>query len=134
MQHIQAAGETGKVQEELLILSNISANQGNLDLAISRCRELLEYTPNDVNLKAKIGRFHSKRGETDEAVGYYKDIAELYLEKSLIAEAMEVIDKILGIDPGNVQYRQKLIEILKNQMRIDEAVDHYSLLVTPFPN
>jgi len=125
-------GEIEKVQEELMVLANISNNAGDMEGSVKSCQKLLEYTPNDINIKTRIARMSADSGNIVEAVNQYRDIAEIFLDKKMTEPAKEMIGNILEIDSENIEYREKLIGILKNQLKIEEAIQHYKILISHF--
>lgn len=122
-------GDVEKVQEELLILANIGLREGDLESSLNRYKRILEYTPNDINLKTKIAKIAADLGQTEEAVAHYRDIADIYTDKKMIEPALNTIYNILEVDEDNIEYRQKLIEILKNQLETEEMIKQYKLLI-----
>ncbi|MCE1248072.1 MAG: tetratricopeptide repeat protein [Firmicutes bacterium] len=125
-------GESDKVQEELLVLANISYNSGNYETSLRNCQKMLEFTPNDVNLKMRIAKMAVSLNNAAEAVVQYRDVTEVYLDKKMTEPALRTIGNILEIDNENIEYRNKLIEILKNQLKTDEATTHYKILISHF--
>lgn len=125
-------GELEKVQEELVVLASINQERGDLSRAADAFGQLLEYCPDDINVKIRLARNAVKSGKKDEAVRCLQDIAELYVDKKMIDSALKTIEEIIEIEPENVEYRMKLIEILKEQSKTDEVIEGYKQLIPQF--
>jgi len=125
-------GESEKVEDELLVLASINSSRNNVEASLRNYQKILEYTPNDINLKLQVARAASSCSDTTEAVNQYRDVAEIYLGKNMTEPALEVIEYILDIDSENLEYRQKLIDILKYQFKIEEAIRNSKVLISHF--
>lgn len=125
-------GEIDKVQDELLVLANLHYSLNNMEASLKSSQKILEYLPNDLNLKLRVANVAASCGDTTEAVNQYRDIAETFLDNKMTEPALEIIGNILSIDGENLEYRQKLIEILKNQFKLEEAIQNYKLLILHF--
>ncbi|MCD4783181.1 MAG: tetratricopeptide repeat protein [Candidatus Eremiobacteraeota bacterium] len=125
-------GEVEKVQDELMVLASISYSANDIEGSVKNCQKLLEYVPNDINIKNRIACMSADSGNTVEAVNQYRDVAEIYLDKKMTEPAKEMIGNILEIDSENIEYREKLIKILKEQLKVEEAIQHYKILISHF--
>jgi len=93
---------------------------------------MLEFTPSDINLKLRIAKMAVNLDNAAEAVVQFRDVTEIYLDKKMTEPALRTIGSILEIDSENIEYRNKLIEILKNQLKTEEATTHYKILISHF--
>ena len=125
-------GETEKVQDELMVLANINYVHENMEGSLRNSQKVLEYSPNDLNLKLRVAEVAATYGDTTEAVNQYRDVAEIYLDSNMTEPALNIIGNILDIDSENLEYRQKLIDILKNQFKVEEAIRNYKVLISHF--
>ncbi|MFP4497504.1 MAG: tetratricopeptide repeat protein, partial [Vulcanimicrobiota bacterium] len=128
----KARDEEEKVKEELLVLANVNSRENKLGSSIEYCRNILEYNPDDLSIKLRIADNASKMGDTDQAVEQFKEVANIYIDKKMTQPAIVTIENILEVDEQNVVYRQKLITILKDQLRIEETIRHYKILIQHF--
>jgi tetratricopeptide (TPR) repeat protein len=124
--------ETGKVQDELLVLASIGAREENAEQVVQHYSKILEYVPTDLNIKIRVAKAASSCGLHEQAVTHYQDVIDDYLDKRMFEPAVNHINNLLDIDERNVVYRQKFIDILKEKFQIDEAIQHYKVLISHF--
>ena len=65
------------------------------------------------------------QGLFTEARSQYLQVAEIYLKSKKTAEAMKILQKLLDLEPDNLQIQQRLAELYEEHGRKEEAANIY---------
>ncbi|MFH0802641.1 MAG: tetratricopeptide repeat protein [bacterium] len=127
-----ARGELNLAQEESVFLLNYHLKRENLPEAAQVCRSLIELDGRDLNARYKLGKIYARQGLVAESVAERSAIADILLEKKLSDQATTILQEILEVEPANVLYRLRLIELLVEGKNLEEAVRHEKILLRHF--
>jgi tetratricopeptide (TPR) repeat protein len=97
--------------------------------ALEECYWAIQQTPYFLPLHLYMADVLIAKGQTEAAVGKYVVTAETYQSRSETKRAIAVYSRALDIAPMDVQVREKLIDLLLGERQIDQAIEHYLLLV-----
>lgn len=95
---------------------------GLLTAAIEECMAVMELAPQYLDVHLLLGEIYVRQGKTEQAVAKYAVLVEAYLTNGRIDDAIATFRRILQLEPSNLTYRVKLIELLTRQGRTDEAL------------
>jgi tetratricopeptide (TPR) repeat protein len=95
---------------------------GLLTAAIEECMAVMELAPQYLDVHLLLGEIYVRQGKTEQAVAKYAVLVETYLANGRIDDAIATFRRILQLEPSNLNYRVKLIELLTRQGRSDEAL------------
>jgi len=73
-------------------------------------KQLTEMDPTDVKVRYKHAEFLEREGKVAEAVAEYVGIADEFINKGLVAEASQILDRGLRVDHSNRQLRGKIAQ------------------------
>ncbi|HEX5439430.1 MAG TPA: tetratricopeptide repeat protein, partial [Ktedonobacterales bacterium] len=95
---------------------------GLLTAAIEECMAVMELAPQYLDVHLLLGEIYVRQGKTEQAVAKYAVLVETYLANGRIDDAIATFRRILQLEPSNLTYRVKLIELLTRQGRSEEAL------------
>jgi tetratricopeptide (TPR) repeat protein len=125
--------------EDLKILAEDYQVSYSLSDAIARSNGLLKYSPDDAEIRAKLGVALAKSGSIEEGLAELKRAAEiepnntkiLYMRGTTLAgvgkngEAIDVYEKLLSLDPENFRAHSNLGTIYFLLGQLDQAAPHF---------
>lgn len=95
---------------------------GLLTAAIEECLRVLEIAPQYLDVHLMLGEIYVRQGKVDQAIGKYAILIDTYMVNGRIDDAISTYRRILQLEPNNLNYRVKLIELLNRQGRLDEVL------------
>jgi tetratricopeptide (TPR) repeat protein len=110
-----------QVSQAVRSIENYVAH-GLLTAAIEECMAVMELAPQYLDVHLLLGEIYVRQGKTEQAVAKYAVLVETYLANGRIDDAIATFRRILQLEPSNLTYRVKLIELLTRQGRADEAL------------
>jgi tetratricopeptide (TPR) repeat protein len=87
-------------------------------------RKMADIDPGDLKIRSRLADLYTRDGDQGRAVGEHIAIAEELNKKGHLAEALQVLEKGLKVDPGSLQLRLELARVHLVQKSYDRAV-HY---------
>jgi tetratricopeptide (TPR) repeat protein len=87
-------------------------------------RKMADIDPGDLKIRSRLADLYTRDGDQGRAVGEHVAIAEELNKKGHLAEALQVLEKGLKVDPESLQLRQELARVHLVQKNYDRAV-HY---------
>lgn len=128
-QEIAAQGETERAREGMLVLAGRFHRERNATSAADIYTRMLEVDPHDLNARYKLGTLWAEQGQTAQALEQFAELAKVYLEQNLPEVAQKVLNKILELDPKDMEHRRQAIRLLIRNLRFEEATEHYRALM-----
>lgn len=125
-----AQGKIDRAREGLLVLAGRFIREGNATSSADIFTRILEIEPNNLNARYRLGEIWSQHGQTAQALEQFSFLAREYLRQNLNEVAQKVILKILELDPKDIAHRRQLIKLLARNMRVEEATEHYRILLS----
>ncbi|MGE5333106.1 MAG: tetratricopeptide repeat protein [Nitrososphaerota archaeon] len=110
-----------RVSQAVRSIENYVAH-GLLTAAIEECMAVMELAPQYLDVHLLLGEIYVRQGKTEQAVAKYAVLVETYLANGRIDDAIATFRRILQLEPSNLTYRVKLIELLTRQGRVEEAL------------
>jgi diguanylate cyclase (GGDEF)-like protein len=78
--------------------------------AVAACRKILKVAPKDVNTLMKLGGLLEKTGKGSEALEVYREALELHRAAGAGAQVLECLQRIVKLDPANLEVHIQLAE------------------------
>ncbi|MCA9792492.1 MAG: tetratricopeptide repeat protein [Candidatus Eremiobacteraeota bacterium] len=128
-QEIAVQGQTERAREGMLVLAGRFHRENNVTSAADVYSRMLEVDPNDLNARYKLGTLWAEQGQTAQALEQFGALAKVYLEQNLPEVAQKVLNKILELDPKDMEHRRQAIRLLIRNLRFEEATEHYRALM-----
>lgn len=143
-------GQADKAVEVSLRLAGIYADEGLLDKVVGIYEKLIELVPENVSIRKRLidiyreilnddpGNLPARHklislllndGSSEQAIPEFLKLASAYLDKKMYQEGISVCQRMLDIDPENLEANKILGEIYYNQGDSDFALDQYLRLV-----
>jgi tetratricopeptide (TPR) repeat protein len=87
-------------------------------------RKMAEVDPSDLKVRSKLADLYTREGSAEKAVGEHIAIAEELNKKGHLAEALQVLEKGLKIDPKSDRLRLELARVHLIQKNYDKAAQY----------
>jgi tetratricopeptide (TPR) repeat protein len=75
---------------------------------------LVQEYPDDLGLRARMARIYQEAGRTGDAVSQYDVLLEAHVQSGRNAEAIQVAQAIIGLDPPDVEHYKQLLARLQS--------------------
>jgi tetratricopeptide (TPR) repeat protein len=95
---------------------------GLLTAAIEECMLVMEIAPQYLDVHLLLGEIYVRQGKIEQAIAKYAVLVDRYLVSGRIDDAIATYQRILQLEPNNLTYRVKLIELLSRQGRTEEVI------------
>ncbi len=95
---------------------------GLLTAAIEECLRVIEMAPQYLDVHLMLGEIYVRQGKIEQAIAKYAILVDTYIVNGRIDDASATYRRILQLEPNNLTYRVKLIELLNRQGRADEVL------------
>ena len=113
--------QRAQVSQAVRDIENYVAH-GLLTAAIEECLRVMEIAPQYLDVHLMLGEIYVRQGKLEQAVAKYAILVDSYLVSGRIDDAISTYRRILQLEPNNLIYRVKLIELLNRQGRSDEVL------------
>lgn len=104
------------------------ANQGMVRSALEEALYALQYAPTYLPLHVLIAELHLQDGRPNEAVEKLLVVAELHSVRGEVNRAVRILKRVAQIMPMDLNIRQRVIDLLVAQDKIEEALEEYANL------
>ncbi|HLZ21860.1 MAG TPA: tetratricopeptide repeat protein [Ktedonobacterales bacterium] len=95
---------------------------GLLTAAIEGCLHVMEVAPQFLDVHLMLGEIYVRQGKIEQAIAKYTILIDTYLVNGRLDDAIATYRRILQLEPNNLTFRVKLIELLNKQGRTDEVL------------
>lgn len=103
-------GMRGEAVNEYRLVAEEYTRAGFYSKAVAVYKQALKVDIRQVEIYSKLGDLYHKLGLTNEAMTQYKIVANYYDKERMARECLEVLKKIVELDPKNLSNRVKLAE------------------------
>ena len=111
----------GPVAEAVRDIENYVAH-GLLTAAVEECMKVMDFAPQYLDIHLMLAEIYVRQGKLEQAISKYAVLVDTYLLHGRVDDAISTFRRILQLDPNNLTYRAKLIELLTRQGRLDEVL------------
>jgi len=106
-----------------------SYQKGGFNLkAIALYKKIIRIDPKYMDARDKLVNLYMHQGHHSEAKGELRNIAEYYHSENLFTRALSCYEKMLKIDPSNLDARIKITELLLREGRRKDAAIHLTAM------
>jgi tetratricopeptide (TPR) repeat protein len=119
-----AVGGTDRVMQAMARIDEL-VNMGFLASASEEAMLALQSAPTYLALHQRMADIMLKDGRTEQAIEKLRVIAETYIIRGDGAQSIEIFQTILTHSPVDIPIRLRLIDLLSQQDRLDEALHEY---------
>ena len=96
--------------------------------AIAVYRKILKLDPNRLTVYQQLGDLNAERGLISSAISDYTALCKLLQRAGRTRDALQVYRKMGQTDPGNIEIKQRIVDICVQEALAAEAVDAYLVL------
>lgn len=114
--------QRAQVSQAVREIENYVAH-GLLTAAIEECLRVIEVAPQYFDVHLMLGEIYVRQGKIEQAIAKYAILIDTYLVNGRVDDAISTYRRILQLEPNNLTYRVKLIELLNRQGRSDEVLN-----------
>ncbi len=100
-------------------------NQGKIPQAIAEYQTILRYEPKDQVTLMTVGDLFVRAGDTQQALSYYEQLAQIFVGDGFISKAIAIYKKIAKLAPDEPRPLEKLAEMYVQQGVMSEARSVY---------
>ncbi|RPJ51624.1 MAG: tetratricopeptide repeat protein [Chloroflexi bacterium] len=104
------------------------AENGMLRSAFEEALYALQYAPTYLPLHVLIGDLLIEEGRSSEAVQKFLVVSELYTVRREVTRAVRMLKRISQIVPTDVAVRQRIIDLLVAQDKVEDALQEFTNL------
>ncbi|WIG61957.1 MAG: hypothetical protein OJF49_004706 [Ktedonobacterales bacterium] len=113
--------QRSRVADAVRNIENYVAH-GLLQAAIEECLRVTELAPQYLDVHLMLAEIYVRQGKMEQAAAKYAVLVDSYLMQNRLDDAIATFRRILQLEPNNLNYRAKLIELLSRQGRLDEVL------------
>lgn len=124
-----AKGDSTAAKYQLMFLANLYQKDELWDNSHKIWEKIVKIIPQDFNANYRLSKIQAKLGLISESIDKLNSLAESYTQKNLKNQAVNILNEIINYTPNNSSYRKRLIELLLQQDKAEEATVHYKFLL-----
>jgi len=119
-------GLTEEAIREYTEAARANARQGFYLKAIAVYKQVLKFDPSNLDVHSKLADLYTKKNLIADAVVEYRFILNTLEKKGMTVEAVDLLKKMIALDPENTGIRLKLAELYKDIGYEKDALNLYS--------
>ncbi len=97
------------------IKAETALEQGLVDEAIEALSEVLKLDTENLVAYSKLGELYEKKGRIPEAIQQYQMLGAAFMKNRIFKKAQDMFQKVVQLDPANVEARNNLAQIYIKQ-------------------
>ena len=90
-------------------------NHGLLNSATEECLRVIDMAPQYLDVHQVLCEIYVRQGQVAQAVTKYGILVDTYIVNGRIDDAIAIYRRILQLEPNNLTYRERLINLLSSQ-------------------
>ena len=102
-------------------------NHGLLTSAIEECLRVIDMAPQYLDVHQVLCEIYVRQGKIEQAITKYAILVDTYVVNGRIDDATTTYRRILQLEPNNLTYRMRLIELLSRQGNKDDLLRERTL-------
>lgn len=118
-------GKTMHAIEHFLKVGDSYQKSGFALKAVALYKKILRLDPKYMDARQRLVDLYSQQGYHSETKGELRIMAEHYYKENLFPRALECYERMVDIDPANLDARIKISEILVREGKRDSACEHF---------
>jgi tetratricopeptide (TPR) repeat protein len=118
---------SGMVVEAMAHVRKLAAKK-QIRSALEEALYALQFAPTYLPLHVLIGELFQQDGRTGEAVQKFQVVADLYSVRGDASRAVRMLRRISQLAPADLAVRQRIIDMLVAQEKVEEALQAYASL------
>lgn len=118
----QKKGENEAAAATLLDVANAYASDGFFLKAVAVFKQVLKLSPARVDVTMRLADLYQQLGLMSEAMTQLQAAATHYEKVESIAESVDILRRIVSMEPENLAFRLRLADLLARQERTTDAL------------
>jgi pilus assembly protein FimV len=98
------------------------AKDGFFLKAVAQYKQVLKLDPSLIDINVQLAELHQQLQLMGEAMSYYQIVANHYDKQGDVKKSLDVLRKMVDLDPDNVQSRVKLADLYVRERMSDDAL------------
>ncbi len=119
---------TSEALQFYIQLADMYAGEGFLVRGIAMYKKISKLNPGNTHALARLADLYTMQGMLADARAHYLELAEAHLKANQTKDAMEVLHKVLDLDPDNIKIQKRLAELYERHNQPLEAAGIYRRL------
>src|SRR5215472_4851181 len=112
-------------REKVLAAAEKFVQQGKLQNAISEYEKIIKEDPKDLTVLNTVGDLCQRIGQNDQAANYFRKAGDQYASDGFTVKAIAIYKKLTRLNPGDIDYVNKLAELYTQQGLMSDARSQY---------
>jgi tetratricopeptide (TPR) repeat protein len=101
------------------------ADDGFYLRAIALYKQILKLDPSQITINLRLAELYHKQNLNGDAIQQFQLVYQFYERKGDTVRALETLDKMAEMAPGNLQLRMRLADAYYRNGNIDHSLDEY---------
>ena len=106
-------------------LADVYVKEGFLVRGIAMFKKISKLDSHDINAMERLADLYTMQGLLSEARAQYLQLAEIYLKGNQAPQAMQIMQKVLDLDPENIKIQERLAGLYERHGQPIEAAKVY---------
>jgi tetratricopeptide (TPR) repeat protein len=107
------------------LVANVYADQGFFLKAVAVYKQMLRVDASVATIHLKLAEMYQQLGLANDSMQHYQQVAVLYEQQGKTAESLDVLKRMVDLDPENLPSRIKLAELFAKVGRQAEATAEF---------
>ncbi len=93
--------------------------------ALALYKKIININPNQIDAMISLAELNAERGLIGNANENYLVVAEYYTKEGAVSRALEIYERMVNINPDNINLRMKLAEMYIREGRQEDGIKKY---------
>jgi len=129
--HIESGNLEGAI-EKMRLIAQVYEMRGQIPQALATYQQILELSPLDFTIYTRIIEIFIQRGQIDDALGYYLELADAYYQLAQPERAQETYAEALRLAPRgtadkrwNIRILHRMADLALQRLDWKNAIKYY---------
>lgn len=118
-------GDRNQAVETYLVVANAYSQQGFHLKAVAVFKQILKIDDARIDVNLRLAEEYQNLGIIGDAMSHLQLVAAYYDQQGMVRESLDILRRIVELDPDNIASRIKLAELFSREEMITEAVDEF---------
>ncbi|MBN2494819.1 MAG: tetratricopeptide repeat protein [Deltaproteobacteria bacterium] len=119
-------GEKAQAVETYLSVANAYSQQGFYLKAVAVFKQILKIDDSRIDVNLRLAEEYQNLGVVGDAMSHLQKVAAYYDQQGMSRESLNILRRIVDLEPDNIASRIKLAELYSRESMIPEAVEEFS--------
>lgn len=120
------ANERAEAVDTYLKVANAYSQQGFHLKAVAVFKQILKLDEGRVEVNLRLAEEYQNLGITGDAMSHLQIMAAYYDQQGMVRESLDILRRMVELDPDNVASRIKLAEMYSREGMVAEAVEEFT--------